>query len=350
MLWTAVGAAPKLCPMTDQDSPVPTPAFGAADGDAPYGAAPEPASDGAAGTARPAQSAEAAAAVRTGAKVPGGQAGRFSLGLLQLLGIILVAALAGAGSALLVARASGWGAETVVKQYVTSGGVADHPADIKALLAAALPAVVAVKATTTQSNPFLDPGGGGRVTAEGTGIVIGSSGEILTNAHVVRGAVSGASSVTVTFHDSSTRAAHIVAADSDHDLALLRVDGVKNLPVLELGDSGSAAPGDAVVAIGYALGLDGGPTVTTGIISAAGRTAAAETGFGRNFRLANLLQTDAPISSGDSGGPLLDAGGHVIGINTVVARSTSRTAANGISFAIAADTVKALLPSLRAGG
>ncbi|NUU31543.1 trypsin-like peptidase domain-containing protein [Arthrobacter sp. C9C5] len=336
--------------MTDQDSPVQAPAFGAADGDAPYGAASEAAFNGPARPAKPAQSAEAAAAVRAGIKAPGGRTNRFSLGLLRLLGIILVAAFAGAGSALLVARASGWGAEIVVKQYVTGGGVSDHPADIKALLAAALPAVISVKATTTQSNPFLDPGGGGRVTAEGTGIVIDSSGEILTNAHVVRGVVSGASSVTVTFRDSSTRAAHIVAADSDHDLALLKVDGVKNLPVLELGDSGSAAPGDAVVAIGYALGLDGGPSVTTGIISATGRTAAAEAGFGRNSRLANLLQTDAPISSGDSGGPLLDAGGHVIGINTMVATSTSRTAANGISFAIAADTVKALLPGLRAGG
>lgn len=341
--------------MTDQDSPVQTPGFGAADGDAPYGAAPEAASDGrdgsggTAGPARPAPSAETAAA-RTGTKASGGRANRFSLGPLQLLGILLVAALAGAGSALLVARASGWGAETVVKQYVTGGGVSDHPADIKALLAAALPAVVAVKATTTQSNPFLDPGGGGRATAEGTGIVIGGSGEILTNAHVVRGVAGGASSVTVTFHDSSTRAARIVAADSDHDLALLRVEGVKNLPVLELGDSGSAAPGDAVVAIGYALGLDGGPSVTTGIISATGRTTAAEAGFGRKSRLVNLLQTDAPISSGDSGGPLLDAGGRVVGINTMVATSTSRTAANGISFAIAADTVRALLPGLRAGG
>lgn len=344
--------------MTDQDSPVQTPGFGAADGDAPYGAAPEAASDGrdgsdgtggTAGPARPAPSAEAAAA-RTGTKASGGRANRFSLGLLRLLGILLVAALAGAGSALLVARASGWGAETVVKQYVTGGGVSDHPADIKALLAAALPAVVAVKATTTQSNPFLDPGGGGRATAEGTGIVIGSSGEILTNAHVVRGVAGGASSVTVTFHDSSTRAARIVAADGDHDLALLRVEGVKNLPVLELGDSGSAAPGDAVVAIGYALGLNGGPSVTTGIISATGRTTAAEAGFGRKSRLVNLLQTDASISSGDSGGPLLDAGGRVVGINTMVATSTSRTAANGISFAIAADTVRALLPGLRAGG
>ena len=148
-------------------------------------------------------------------------------------------------------------------------------------------------------------------------------------------------------HDAAAR---IVGSDCEHDLALLKVDGVRNLPVLELGDSGSAAPGDAVIAIGYALGLDGGPSVTTGIISATGRTSIAETGFGTSCRLTNLLQTDAPISSGDSGGPLIDSGGHVIGINTMVAAPNSQTVVNGISFAIAADTVKALLPGLRGGG
>ena len=75
-------------------------------------------------------------------------------------------------------------------------------------------------------------------------------------------------------------------------------------PVLELGEPGSAAAGDAVIAVGYALGLDGGPSVTTGIISATGRTSIANTGLGMTCRLTNLLQTDAPISSGDSGGPL----------------------------------------------
>ncbi len=276
---------------------------------------------------------------------------RYVFRLFPLAAMGAVAALVGAGAALLVARASGWGTETVVKQYLTAGGaVSDHPLDIKALRAAALPAVVSVQSTTAQSNAFLDPAGGTRVTAQGTGIVIGSTGEIITNAHLVRGVVSGGSTVTVTFQDSSQHSARIVGSDCDHDLALLQVDGVKNLPVLELGDSGSAAPGDGVIAIGYALDLDGGPSVTTGIISATGRTSIADTGFGTSCRLAEMLQTDAPTSSGDSGGPLLDTGGHVIGINTMVAASTSQTSVNGISFAIGADTVKSLLPSLRAGG
>jgi S1-C subfamily serine protease len=276
---------------------------------------------------------------------------RFGFRLFPLLAMLMVAALVGAGTALLVARATGWGAETVVNRYIsTNGAVSDHPMDIKGLLAASLPAVVSVKATTTQSNLLLDPNGGGRVTAQGTGIVIGSTGEVITNAHLVSGVVSEASAVTVTFDDASEHTARIVGSDCEHDLALLKVDGVRNLPVLELGDSGSTAPGDAVIAIGYALGLDGGPSVTTGIISATGRTSIAETGFGMSCRLTNLLQTDAPISSGDSGGPLLDSGGHVIGINTMVAAPTSQTTVNGISFAIAANTVKTLLPGLRAGG
>lgn len=330
--------------MTEQESAdLPTPGSGAvpgaADGDAPYGAPPE------------APAVPAPKPPVPPPRIPRGRARQFPLGFLQLLGLVLAAALAGAGAALLVARFNGWGTETVVRQYVGSGGaVSDRPTDIKGLLATSLPAVVSVKSTTTQSNPFLGPGGGRRVTAEGTGIVIGSTGEIITNAHVVRGVVSGASTVSVTFHDSSRRAARIVASDSANDLALLKVSGMTGLPVLELGDSGAMAPGDPVVAIGYALGLDGGPSVTTGIISATGRTTTTETGFGTDSRLTNLLQTDAPISSGDSGGPLLDTEGRVIGINTMVATSTSETAVNGIGFAIAADTVKALLPALRAGG
>lgn len=297
----------------------------------------------------PVSAARVASQPAVGAPSPPKRPRRYVLGLLPLLAALLVAALTGAGAALVVARATGWGTETVVRQYLTTGGaMSDDPMDIQALLAASLPAVVSVHATTTQSNPFLDPSGGGRVMAQGTGIVIGSTGEIITNAHLVTGVASGAS--TVTFHDASQHAAEIVGSDSENDLALLKVKGVRNLPVLELGDSGSSAPGDAVIAIGYALGLAGGPSVTTGIISATGRTSVAATGLGTSSRLTELLQADAPISSGDSGGPLIDSRGHVIGINTMVATSTAQVSVNGISFAIAADTVKSLLPGLRAGG
>lgn len=305
------------------------------------------------GTNVPPPVSAATAAAQRSEEAPDAAVGtrRYVVGLFPLLAMLMATALVGAGAALGVARATGWGAETVVNRYIsTSGAVSDRPVDIKALLAASLPAVVSVNATTAESNPLLDPSGGGRVMAQGTGIVIGSTGKVITNAHLVTGVVSGASTVTVTFHDGSRHPARIVGSDCGNDLALLKVSGVKNLPVLELGDSRSTVPGDPVIAIGHALGLDGGPSVTTGIISATGRTSMANTGLGTTCRLTNLLQTDAPISSGDSGGPLIDSSGHVIGINTMVAAPTSQTTVNGISFAIAADTVKALLPGLRAGG
>jgi S1-C subfamily serine protease len=331
--------------MTTPASPAPGGAgFGPADGEASYGAPPE-ATSGAPDAPWPAVQPPAVQP-----PVQGRRRKRFSVGILQLLGLIIIAAVAGGGAALLVARLNGWGSASVVKQYVTSAGaVSDRPVDIKGLLATSLPAVVSVKSAPTQANPFLGSGGG-RSGSEGTGIVISGSGEIITNAHVVRGGISGTSTVTVTLQDSRKLAAQIVASDSDNDLALLKVTGVADLPALELGGSGAVAPGDPVIAIGYALGLEGGPSVTTGIISATGRSTATETGAGVNSRLTNLLQTDAPISSGDSGGPLLDTEGHVIGINTMVATSTSQIAANGIGFAIAADTVTSVLEVLRKSG
>lgn len=325
----------------------------------PYGAA--PADDGGAGDPfdggtpdrpraaetrpPPVPAVPAGPALQAPGQPPTKTAGRrVGPGLLRLFALVVTAALVGAGAALLVARATGWGSETVVRQYIAPGGaLAGQPANIKALLATALPSVVAVTAVSARSNPFFNPRGGETLTAEGTGVVVSGGGEIITNAHVV----SGASSVTVTLNDASEHAATIVATDTGNDLALLKVSDGTDLPALELGDSDSVAAGDGVIAIGHALGLEGGPSVTAGIISATGRTTSTETGFGAEQTLSNLLQTDASISSGDSGGPLLDAEGHVIGINTMVATSTSSTAANGIGFAITSNTVKSVLPGLR---
>jgi Trypsin-like serine proteases, typically periplasmic, contain C-terminal PDZ domain len=113
--------------------------------------------------------------------------------------------------------------------------------------------------------------------------------------------VSGASSITVTLNGSTQGLpATIVGADPAHDLALLKISGVSSLPVLSFGDSSKIVAGDGVIAVGYALGLTGGPTVTAGIVSATGRQVSTQTSTGASQTLTGMLQTDAAISSGNT--------------------------------------------------
>jgi S1-C subfamily serine protease len=274
--------------------------------------------------------------------------GRGGLPTSRLVVLVFVAALVGAGGSALVARATGWGAQTVVQRYVTNtSSITERPADIQSILVKVLPSVVSITATSTQSNPFFGPGSGATVTDEGTGIALTPDGQIITNDHVV----SGASSITVTLNGSTNALpASVIGADAAHDLALLKISGVSNLPVPGFGDSTKIVAGDDVIAVGYALGLAGGPTVTAGIISATGRQVSTQTSTGADETLSGMLQTDAAISSGNSGGPLVNALGQVVGINTMVATSNRQNSANGIGFAIAANTITSLLPNLRAGG
>ncbi len=179
----------------------------------------------------------------------------------------------------------------------------------------------------------------GEGEATGTGVVITSNGEILTNAHVVE----GATEVRVRFAgDTEPVIAEVLASDAGNDLALLKVNAA-NLVAATFAKPGSVRVGDQVVAIGYALALDGGPSVTTGIVSATKRTIFTESGA-----LNSLIQTDAAISSGNSGGPLVNIRGEVIGINTAVARGDTTSSANNIGFAISVDEVLAVLEQLRA--
>jgi len=178
----------------------------------------------------------------------------------------------------------------------------------------------------------------GEGESTGTGVVVTSDGEILTNAHVVE----GATEVRVRFAgDTEPVTAVVLAADAGNDLALLKVDA-QNLVAATFAKPGSVRVGDQVVAIGYALALDGGPSVTTGIVSAVRRTIFTESGA-----LNSLIQTDAAISSGNSGGPLANMRGEVVGINTAVARGSDNSAANNIGFAISVDEVLTVLEQLR---
>src|SRR5438046_2018321 len=153
-----------------------------------------------------------------------------------------------------------------------------------------------------------------------------------TTAHVV----GNANSIKGKLANGETKDADLVGTDPVADLALIKIRDVRDLPTVDLGRSSALRVGDSVVAIGNALALPGGPTVTEGIVSALDRTIGT-----RSDRLEHLIQTDAAINPGNSGGPLVNADGQVIGINTAVLQQTGSDAvAQNIGFAIAIDTIK----------
>ena len=162
-------------------------------------------------------------------------------------------------------------------------------------------------------------------TGSGSGVIFRSDGHILTNAHVVE----NARSIRVVLADGRSRAAEVVGTDPLTDIAVLRIDrrGAEEFPPVVLGDTTELRVGEPAIAIGSPLRLQGGPTVTVGVISATGRVLDAQ-----GSRLFDLVQTDAPIMPGSSGGALLDADGHVIGITTVIA--ISEVGAEGLGFAV----------------
>ncbi|MGH2898188.1 MAG: S1C family serine protease, partial [Solirubrobacteraceae bacterium] len=183
----------------------------------------------------------------------------------------------------------------------------------------------------------------GGASASGTGFVIDSNGTIVTNAHVVE----GAGQVRVRFDDASAGVdAEVLGRDASSDLAVLRVDPAttQNVKPLALADSDSVRVGDLAVAIGYPLGLD--RTATAGIISGVGRAIKAPNGFS----IDKVIQTDAPINPGNSGGPLLDGAGRVIGVNSQIATAGGSGGNVGIGFAVPSNTVRQVVPRLRAGG
>ena len=175
----------------------------------------------------------------------------------------------------------------------------------------------------------------------GTGVVISADGEIVTNAHVVLDAVAVRVLLPGTTEPIS---AEVVGTDVGNDLALLRVKS-SALTVSQFAAIDSVRVGDQVVAMGFALDLPGEASVTSGIISALSRTMITETGA-----LNGLLQTDAAISSGNSGGPLVNAAGQVIGINTAVARSSAASIASNIGFSISMKEIQKVVAQLRAAG
>jgi len=178
---------------------------------------------------------------------------------------------------------------------------------------------------------------GARSSSLGSGVVIGSNGLILTNNHVI--AADG--TVSVRLSSGKTVPAKVVATDTTHDLALVQATGLSGLTPVTFGTDSSVAIGDTVLAFGAPLGLEN--TVTSGIVSAVNRT--VDTG---TETLNGLLQTDAAINEGNSGGALVDTSGHVIGINVAIATAGQTDSGSiGVGFAIPADTVTKVISQLR---
>jgi serine protease Do len=192
-------------------------------------------------------------------------------------------------------------------------------------------AVVTVVGTVPGQNTFF--GSTGDQTVSGTGFFITDEGYILTNTHVVE----GTREVTIVLSDGTEQQASIVGTDIYSDIAVLKTDGNVSA-VAKLGNSDVLQPGESVIAIGSPLG-NFKNTVTVGVVSATGRS--IDTGNG--YQIEDLIQTDAAINHGNSGGPLVNLAGEVVGINTLVVRNTnSGDVAEGLGFAIPVNTAQAV--------
>jgi S1-C subfamily serine protease len=242
-----------------------------------------------------------------------------------VLGIATLSTGAGAfGASLVVDRDAADDANTVAIDNVGVDSAASG-LSVAEIVDGLADSVVSIETTVSfRRGPFEAEG-----TGAGTGVVL-DDGYIVTNAHVVQ----GATEVEVTVPGTgSTIMATVVGTDPANDIAVLHVDDTSGLEPASLGSSDLAAVGDSVVAIGNALALEGGLTVTQGIVSALDRSVDTAEGT-----LGDLIQTDAAISSGNSGGPLVNHDGEVIGINSAVATSGGGVSASNIGFAISIDT------------
>jgi serine protease Do len=251
--------------------------------------------------------------------------------------IVPIAALALIASACSLSLGSDDGspaaADPVSTPVASPAALPDGDEPVADVVARVLPAVVNVTTEIAQA-------GGETGRGVGTGFIVRSNGVIVTNCHVVE----GGSKVTVSTSDEEPRRfdARVIGGDCEHDLAVLKVDAT-GLPTVALGNSDDLRLGQEVIALGYALALEGGPTVTTGIVSSLDRTVQAQDpgcpttvcGEDQVRTYADVIQTDAAINHGNSGGPLVDMAGRVVGIN-----SAGNDSAENIGFAIAIDSAK----------
>ncbi|MFF3392871.1 S1C family serine protease [Streptomyces sp. NPDC002669] len=286
-----------------------------------------------------------------------------------LTAVAVAAAIVGGGTAAVVTQLTGTGTTTTSSSGVVPGTTVAQSSkgSVAGVAEAVSPMIVEINATSTAGE------------STGSGVVITSDGEVVTNNHVI----SGASSIEVRLSTGRTYPAKVVGTDPDKDLALIRLQGASGLKTATLGDSSKVAVGDQVVAIGSPEGLTG--TVTSGIVSALDRdvTVAKDDGSGqgqgqgqggqeqwpfefggRQFNgdtgesttTYKAIQTDASLNPGNSGGALINMNGEIIGINSAMysagssgGSSSSSAGSVGLGFAIPVNTLKADLDTLRSG-
>ena len=267
---------------------------------------------------------------------PSTEQGRLAVsprGLAPRAAALAAASLLGGGVALAGAWTLGAFDETATTGSVASPAAsasASPSIDIAAIYKRNAPGVVQITSSGAQDGQSL-----------GSGFVIDKDGHIVTNFHVV----DGATEIQVGFSNQDTVSARVVGTDQSTDLALLEVDAdATALTPLALADSDAVEVGDPVVAIGNPFGLE--RTATAGIVSALQREVRAP----NDYTIDQVIQTDAPINSGNSGGPLIDAAGRVIGVNSQI--ETARTGGGnvGIGFAVPSNTVKSVVAQLLADG
>ncbi|MGW5666528.1 S1C family serine protease [Micromonospora sp. NPDC003776] len=224
----------------------------------------------------------------------------------------------GASGALAVDRLAGGGSTTTAVR-VTPAGAIDT---LSGVVGAVSPSIVTVTAAGTSG------------TSLGSGIVLDKDGLILTNAHVIE----SGGRLSVQLADGRTAAATLVGRDTSADIAVLRADGLSGLTPATLGSDATVRVGDTVLAFGSPLGLAG--TVTSGIVSALDRSV---------DNMSGLIQTDAAINHGNSGGALVDTAGRVVGINVAIATTGQDEGSIGLGFAIPIDTVRTVVDRLTNG-
>jgi S1-C subfamily serine protease len=252
----------------------------------------------------------------------------------------LVAALAAGGSGIGV----GWGLANAFRHPVAiqspipiaspitnpnNGGF-----DANAIAALVRPAIVDINTVTTSGQ------------ASGTGQILTADGEVLTNNHVVDGSTS--IRVVIGGHSDSYKA-HVIGVAPARDVALIQIEGVSGLPTVTIGASSSVKIGDPVIAIGNALGQGGAPTVTTGNVTALDQTITASEGGGSSEQLSGMIQSDAPISPGDSGGAIVNAAGQVVGMITAGDVQGFRSQTSTTNYSIPTDTAISYVDKIRSG-